>query len=227
MSVHHHPMMPRMSSGHFSAVSRPSFFWLQSATVYTKISRGTRHVLLPTLEPSAEHCTEVIHMSCQRYLSRRLRTFEVVYGRSDILLYIWRTLRSNNTIVNSLEVAMSSTTKQEPRRIAQIVRLKRSSLQAYKDCHAAVWPEVLKQIKDCNITDYSIFLDERSMTLFASMKWTGTDFEGDMRAMAANPKVREWWQMTDGMQESFLEGSTGSTDPKGWWVGLEEVFRCE
>lgn len=115
----------------------------------------------------------------------------------------------------------------EPRRIAQIVRIKPDHLQAYKDCHAAVWPAVLRQIKDCNISDYSIFLDERSLTLFATMKWHGADFDADMERMKANPEVRRWWAMTDGMQESLVEGSTGSTDEKGWWVGLEEVFRCE
>lgn len=115
----------------------------------------------------------------------------------------------------------------EPRRIAQIVRLKRDSLQAYKDCHAAIWPAVLKQIKDCNIVDYSIFLDEQSMTLFASMKYAGSDFDGDMEKMRANPEVQKWWDMTDSMQESLVEGSKGSTDPKGWWVELEEVFRVE
>lgn len=115
----------------------------------------------------------------------------------------------------------------EPRRIAQIVRLKADSLQAYKDCHAAVWPAVLKQINECNISDYSIFLDEQSMTLFATMKYNGTDFEGDMEKMRCNPEVQRWWQMTDGMQETLVEGSKGSTDPKGWWKGLEEVFRCE
>ncbi|EMC93466.1 hypothetical protein BAUCODRAFT_125325 [Baudoinia panamericana UAMH 10762] len=112
----------------------------------------------------------------------------------------------------------------EPKRIGQIVRLKRESLQAYKDCHAAVWPTVLKQIKDCNISDYSIFLDEQSMTLFASMKYTGSDFDADMNKMKANAEVQRWWQMTDGMQESLVDGSTGSMDPKGWWRGVEEVF---
>ena len=89
---------------------------------------------------------------------------------------------------------MSSASTAPPRRIAQIVRLKPSSLQAYKDCHAAVWPAVLAQIKDCNISDYSIFLDERSMTLFATMKYTGTDFEAEMEKMKANPEVRKWWE---------------------------------
>lgn len=114
-----------------------------------------------------------------------------------------------------------------PKRIAQIVRLKRDSIPAYKECHAAVWPAVLKQIKDCNISDYSIYLDEMSLTLFASMKYHGTDFDGDMQKMKANPEVQRWWAMTDGMQESFVEGSTGSMDPRGWWRELEEVFRCE
>jgi L-rhamnose mutarotase len=39
------------------------------------------------------------------------------------------------------------------RRIAQIVHLKPSAVAAYKECHANVWPEVLQQIKDCNIVD--------------------------------------------------------------------------
>jgi L-rhamnose mutarotase len=115
----------------------------------------------------------------------------------------------------------------EPRRIAQIIRLKKESMQAYKDCHAAAWPAVLKQIKDCNISDYSIYLDEQSMILFATMKYNGNDFEADMEKMRANPEVRKWWQMTDSMQETLVDGSTGSTDQKGWWKDMEEVFRCE
>lgn len=39
------------------------------------------------------------------------------------------------------------------RRIAQIVKLRPECVAKYKACHAAVWPEVLKQIKACNIRD--------------------------------------------------------------------------
>ncbi len=115
----------------------------------------------------------------------------------------------------------------EPKRIGQIIRLKPECLQAYKDCHAAAWPAVLDQISDCNISDYSIYLDEQSMILFATMKYTGSDFDADMKKMRANPEVRRWWQMTDSMQETLVDGSTSSTDPKGWWKDLEEVFRRE
>ena len=47
--------------------------------------------------------------------------------------------------------------------------------------------------------------------------------------MRANPKVQEWWQLTDRMQVSFVEGATssygegGSGEPS-WWKGVEEVF---
>ena len=43
--------------------------------------------------------------------------------------------------------------KNQGRRIAQIVKLKPNCIEKYKECHAKVWPEVLKQIKDSNIED--------------------------------------------------------------------------
>lgn len=43
--------------------------------------------------------------------------------------------------------------KNQGKRIAQIVKLKPDRVEEYKACHAKVWPEVLKQIKDCNIED--------------------------------------------------------------------------
>lgn len=53
----------------------------------------------------------------------------------------------------------------------------------------------------------------------------GYDWAGDSEKMAENPKVQEWWRMTDGYQESFVEGAKSSVagDP-AWWKGLQEVF---
>ncbi|KAL2148906.1 hypothetical protein VTH82DRAFT_1592 [Thermothelomyces myriococcoides] len=110
-------------------------------------------------------------------------------------------------------------------RFAQIVKLKPEHVEKYKEIHAAVWPEVLNQIKDCNIQDYSIFYDADSGILFASFKYVGTDYAADMERMRANPKVREWWRMTDQMQESLVPGAKDSEsgDPS-WWKPVEEVF---
>jgi len=46
-----------------------------------------------------------------------------------------------------------------------------------------------------------------------------------MERMRENPKVREWWKMTDSYQESFVPGAKSSEegDP-AWWKGIEEVF---
>lgn len=43
-------------------------------------------------------------------------------------------------------------------RFAQIVKLKPEHVEKYKEIHAAVWPEVLNQIKDCNIQDCRLLL---------------------------------------------------------------------
>ncbi|KAH8661857.1 hypothetical protein BX600DRAFT_512757 [Xylariales sp. PMI_506] len=111
------------------------------------------------------------------------------------------------------------------RRIAQIVKLRPEYIDKYKECHAAVWPDVLQQIKACNIVDYSIFHDANSGVLFATFKYIGYDYAGDMERMRENPKVREWWKMTDGYQESLVPGATSSESGEpGWWKELEEVF---
>lgn len=117
--------------------------------------------------------------------------------------------------------------KNQGKRIAQIVKLKPECVEAYKECHAKVWPEVLKQIKDCNIEDYSIFHDPETGILFASFKYVGYNWAGDMERMSENPKVREWWKMTDSMQESFVPGAKSSQDGEpAWWKGVQEVFYC-
>jgi L-rhamnose mutarotase len=71
----------------------------------------------------------------------------------------------------------------------------------------------------------SIFHDPGTGILFASFKYVGTDYAGDMVRMGQNPKVREWWRMTDGMQESLVPGATSSeAGEPAWWRGVEEVF---
>lgn len=47
-----------------------------------------------------------------------------------------------------------------------------------------------------------------------------------MKLVAEDEETRRWWVLTDGMQESLVEGAEGSG--KGdWWLDLKEVFRFE
>ncbi|KAK8099383.1 uncharacterized protein PG998_012624 [Apiospora kogelbergensis] len=106
-----------------------------------------------------------------------------------------------------------------------IIKLKPECIAQYKECHAAVWPEVQRQIKACNIQDYSICHDPETGILFASFKYVGYDYAGDMERMRENPKVREWWAMTDSYQESMVPGAKSSESGEpSWWKPVEEVF---
>ncbi|KAI0476069.1 hypothetical protein GGR56DRAFT_674572 [Xylariaceae sp. FL0804] len=119
------------------------------------------------------------------------------------------------------------------KRVAQVVRLKPEFRDRYREVHASVWPEVLRQIRACSIRDYSIFHDAETGVLFATFKYVGYDYAGDMERMRENPKVREWWAMTDGFQElttasppqSMVPGAKDSESGEPpWWKPLDEVF---
>ena len=78
-------------------------------------------------------------------------------------------------------------------RMGMVVGLKPEKIAEYKALHAAVWPEILALISECNITNYSIFLKEPENLLFGYWEYTGDDFDADMAKMAAHPKNKEWW----------------------------------
>ncbi|GCE13127.1 L-rhamnose mutarotase [Tengunoibacter tsumagoiensis] len=101
------------------------------------------------------------------------------------------------------------------KRIAQLVKVKPECIDEYERIHAAVWPEVLATIHDCNIRNYSIF--RHDTLLIAYFEYIGEDYAADMKKMAADPKTQEWWTLTDPMQEP-LEGSSS------WWTQGKEVF---
>lgn len=54
--------------------------------------------------------------------------------------------------------------------------------------------------------------------LIAHFKYTGTDFEADMKGIADDEETQRWWKLTDGMQESFEVGATGSGKDVPWWT---------
>lgn len=71
----------------------------------------------------------------------------------------------------------------------------------------------------------SIYYDDQTHILFASFRYVGTDYAADMALMAANPRVREWWRMTDAWQETMVPGAVSSeAGEPTWWKPVEEVF---
>jgi L-fuconate dehydratase len=105
-------------------------------------------------------------------------------------------------------------------RYGQVIGLKLGEVEAYEHLHAAVWPEVLAMIRACNMRNYSIF--RWGAQLFAYFEYVGQDFAADMAKMAADPITREWWKLTDSLQEPLPERADGE-----WWATMQEVFHTD
>lgn len=98
-----------------------------------------------------------------------------------------------------------------------VIRVKSEKLDEYKRLHAAVWPGVLKQIKECHIDNYSIY--HKDGWLFSYFEYTGQNYEADMAAMAEDPDTQRWWKLCSPCREPH------DTREKGeWWAGMEKVF---
>lgn len=104
-------------------------------------------------------------------------------------------------------------------RMGMLIGLKPERVAEYKKLHAAVWPEILDKIRKCNIQNYSIFFREPENLLFAYWEYIGTDFEGDMQRMAADPNTRRWWDICMPCQEPLESRRDGE-----WWAMMDEVF---
>jgi L-rhamnose mutarotase len=109
-------------------------------------------------------------------------------------------------------------------RFGQIIRLKPEKYDEYKRLHAAVWEDVLAQLRKANITNYSIY--HRGGLLFAYFEYTGDDFAADMAKVANDPRTHEWWAVTDPCQTPFEGDSKGSTEGN-WWLSMEELFHMD
>ena len=107
-------------------------------------------------------------------------------------------------------------------RMGQVIGLKPEIIAEYKRIHAAVWPAVLKGIADSNIKNYSIFLKEPENLLFAYWEYHGTDFAADMEKMKLVPEIKDWWKITDPMQNPLESRKAGE-----WWARMEQVFHTD
>jgi L-rhamnose mutarotase len=106
-----------------------------------------------------------------------------------------------------------------------MIGLRPEKVQEYKRLHAAVWPEVLKMIKQCRIRNYSIYLHQLSKNkyyLFSYFEYTGKDFSVDMAKMAADPTTQRWWNHCKPCQKPLVNRAQGE-----WWAQMDEVFHTD
>lgn len=107
-------------------------------------------------------------------------------------------------------------------RFGMVTGLRPDKVAYYEQLHAAVWPGVLKKIGECHIQNYSIYLQsiEGKYYLFSYFEYTGNDFEGDMKKMAADSTTQRWWKETAPTQLPLPEAASRQQT----WTNMKEVF---
>lgn len=99
-------------------------------------------------------------------------------------------------------------------RLAFKMKLNAGQKEMYTKRHNELWPELKKLLKDNGVSEYSIFFDEETSTLFAFQKVSG---HGGSQDLANNDIVKKWWDFMSDIMEVNPDNSPVS-------VALEEVF---
>ena len=83
-------------------------------------------------------------------------------------------------------------------RVAFRMELLNGFEQEYKKRHDALWPELSQLLKNTGISDYSIYLDESTHSLFAQMT---VEDEERLAQLPSHPVMQKWWKhMSDIMK---------------------------
>lgn len=103
------------------------------------------------------------------------------------------------------------------KRYASIIGLPSENLARYRELHAAVWPTVLARVRECNITNHSIYY--RDGWLFSYLEYVGDDYEADMARIAQDPAMHAWWALCEPLQHPLDSRAAGE-----WWAPMDELF---
>lgn len=100
------------------------------------------------------------------------------------------------------------------KRLAFKMKLNPGQKETYIKRHNEIWPELKKLLKDSGVSEFSIFIDEETDTLFAFQKVSGDTGSQDL---SRNPIVQKWWSYMADIMETNPDNSPVS-------IPLEEVF---
>jgi L-rhamnose mutarotase len=103
------------------------------------------------------------------------------------------------------------------RRHAFAMRLKSGYAAEYKRRHDGIWPELKAELRKAGVSDYSIYLDEKTNTLFAFQYLADDAADGEL---AQKEVVKKWWHMMKDVMDTNTDESPVS-DP------LQEMFHMD
>ncbi len=97
------------------------------------------------------------------------------------------------------------------------MKLKPGAAAEYQRRHDEIWPELAAELKAAGVADYSIFLDEETLTLFAVQKLSDHNTAVDL---PRSPVVRKWWDYMSPLMVVNPDGSPVAAP-------LPEVFHLD
>ncbi|MHB1454652.1 MAG: L-rhamnose mutarotase [Saccharofermentanales bacterium] len=102
-------------------------------------------------------------------------------------------------------------------RAAFKMKLKPGYEAEYKRRHDEIWDELAKVLKDAGVSDYSIYLDKETSTLFAFQK---LEDNNTADKLPEHPVVQKWWEYMSDIMDTNADKSPVSID-------LDEVFHMD
>ena len=102
-------------------------------------------------------------------------------------------------------------------RLAFKMYLNEGQKEEYKKRHDKIWPELSNLLKKSGVSEYSIFLDEDTNTLFAFQKVSEKDGSQDL---GQNEILQRWWEYMADIMKVNPDNSPVSEE-------LEEMFYLE
>lgn len=92
------------------------------------------------------------------------------------------------------------------------MQLKPGVVEEYRRRHDEIWPELSALLTESGISDYSIFLDEGTLSLFAVLKLAEVN---NRDALPDHPVMKRWWDH----MAPLMEVEPGNR-PKEWPLPL-------
>lgn len=93
-------------------------------------------------------------------------------------------------------------------KVAFTMKLKsRNLVDEYKQRHDDIWPELATLLRERGISDYSIFLDENSLTLFAVQRLSSSKNNSSNDQLRENEIMKRWWAHMADLMETNADQS--------------------
>jgi L-rhamnose mutarotase len=102
-------------------------------------------------------------------------------------------------------------------RSAFTMKLKPGFEAEYRRRHDEIWPELVKELEAAGVSDYSIYLEESTLMLFAFQKLKDHNTANLLPSQAI---VKKWWRYMSDIMKSNPDNSPVS-------ITLKEMFHMD